>query len=297
MTLTDLAIRTSQLSPERVRSDGGAHLGAVRLYNTLTGDRFGPEVTAATAAEVVTVAGHDLAWITAMPRELWDELPLAGHEIAPPTDCRRTALGGAVEHLVDRHPHGAALFRTFVHGLVWVDLAEGANQTLLTSSSLPVLPYWVFVSRKSQRHIPPNTVAQTPSVRFLAENLYHEAIHQVVNINLLTADVFLPEFDSATAPRIEIPWRAAGGDVRNQFWELDRTLHAVTVYRHLLAFRAVELDDPALSPEERACFETAAAAGREAFEYLVGALRHHGPPFMTQLGLDILAESGSAPSR
>ena len=158
----------------------------------------------------------------------------------------------------------------------------------ITSSSFPVLPLCVFISDKALHHIPPNSISQEPSYRFLAENLYHEAVHQAVNMNLLIHEIFIEDYDSAKSPKVEIPWRY-NQVKRNQYWELDRTFHATVVYSQVIQYRLAQLNDLNLIPFEREAFEEATKAGIEAATYLSQSLLNN-KQYFTEKGAELIED-------
>ncbi|MFJ1755978.1 hypothetical protein [Kitasatospora sp. NPDC088134] len=241
-------------------------------------------------SETVSVAGATFDWFDAeLPAEIADEINLKDYEIAEHTDERRAALTGALDRLSRVHPDGFARVREFVRGLLWVGLKPGVRASSLTSSSDPALPYVIVFSDKASRHIPPNTVSERPSGLFLAENILHEGTHQSISFHVLQHQVFADGYSSQTSPKIEIKWRAGQGDDRNQYWEIDRAFHATCVYNQLLRFRQTELARIDLTPNERACFQSAYDEGLPAVRYLMRELellREHFTPH----GVDLLAD-------
>ncbi|MET8542603.1 hypothetical protein ABZW03_18390 [Kitasatospora sp. NPDC004799] len=241
-------------------------------------------------SEPVTVAGATFDWFDAeLPGEIADEINLTDYEIVQHTAERRAMLTQALDHLSLVHPDGFARVREFVRGLLWVGLKPGNRASSLTSSSDPALPYVITFSDKASRHIPPNTVSEHPSHRYLAENIIHEGTHQSISFHLLQHQVFADDYSSQTSPRIEIRWRAGQGEDRNQHWEIDRAFHATCVYNQLLRFRRTELRRDDLTPDERADFQSAYDEGRPAVRYLMRELellRHHFTPH----GVELLAD-------
>jgi hypothetical protein len=252
----------------------GSHAIPFALFGELTGRaEASSALLEAIAGEQLRVGDDDYLWLDALPDELWQELPLRSHEVVPHTPELRDAItdGLCLMQMID--PEAYRLVRTFVRVIAWVQLRGDyqARDSQITSSSFPVLPFCVFVSPKAQRHIPPNTILDVSSSWLLSENLFHEAVHQAINMNLLLFDVFAPHYDSRLAPKVNIPWR--GTSVRrNQEWELDRVFHASVVYRHLLDYRAKLLAEADLNVEERGAFLEATDAGISAAKFLSASL-------------------------
>ena len=143
--------------------------------------------------------------------------------------------------------------------IVWLDFDEVSGNTKLTSSTFPSLPHTTFVTDKAFIHIPPLAVIDSISAYFLAENIFHEALHQKLSASLLFDDLVDPEFDSRVSFRISVPWRG-------QSWEPDRIVHAAFVYMHLLKLRQDALDaDLPYRDHIKSAWDT----GREALRYLV----------------------------
>jgi hypothetical protein len=117
-------------------------------------------------------------------------------------------------------------------------------------------------------------VGAKPSARFLAENFYHEAVHQLVNAHLLFGRLVPEDFSSETSPKIPISWRATASP-RNREWEIDRVLHAAVVYESMIGYRAAQLTDPTIHPWERAAFEEANAIAVPNLSFLATSLRQH----------------------
>lgn len=105
-----------------------------------------------------------------------------------------------------------------------------SNGNQITSATFPVFPFCSFFSERATFHLPPFYENKKNKKYILSENIYHEAIHQSVNLAILTGEILNPEFNYKTSNKINIPWR-------NKFWELDRVLHATFVYGHLIQYR------------------------------------------------------------
>ncbi len=208
-----------------------------------------------------------------IPQDLWDLLPIKSHEIVVPDNEVVECLVKSLMHLQETFESGFIIVKEFVKYIVWTRL-KAKNvmlDTQITSSSFPKMPFVIFVSDKANYHIPPNNISKEKSFRILAENIYHEAVHQAVNMNILLNDIFIEEFTSATSEKIEIPWRNLSVK-RNQFWEVDRAYHATVVYYQLLKYRFTQLQDNNISEQERAFFHSAIQSGLESALFLSKAL-------------------------
>lgn len=274
----------------------GPHLLPFALYGMFGGKGSG--LLDRVRGEVVSTGGVSVLWLDEEPgRELTPYLPLPSHRPLPHGPELRALLVAAIDHLA-AFPPALDLFSAFIRVVALVELREDYRKrdSQITTSSFPVLPYCAFFSERSFRQLPPRCVSRVPSARFLSENLYHEAIHQALTIQLLLTDVLAPDYDSATSPKVDIYWREeedlqaeTGGSKGNQQWEVDRVLHAAVVYGHVLEYRLHQLRDPALLPYERELFEEAVRTGAESARYLSAALREHGR-FFTPGGLRLVTD-------
>lgn len=206
----------------------------------------------------------------------WHDIALNGHRLMAD---RAPELLDDIEaslRLLSTRPPAWQLVQRFIVTLVPVQADETLFEAprLLTSCSLPEYPLAVFLSPLARRHIPPLSLAKQPSVRLLAENLFHESVHQVVNYEILTGGLLPEEYDSSTSPKIPIFWRQEDAG-RNKAWELDRVLHAAAVYSQLLWWRESELRSGELTHEEQITILEATVAGLQSAEYLVNALTDH----------------------
>ncbi len=163
--------------------------------------------------------------------------------------------------------------------LVWLSYDVSASYSQLTSSSFPILPHCAFVTDKANRHIPPDTVVDRDSIYFLAENLYHEALHLELSATLLLTDVVSDSYESSEARRIQIPWRG-------QSWEPDRIVHAAYVYANILRLRIKAVRAGVIEP---GLGESAMETGLGALKYLSSKLDNCGEMFTDQ-GKDLLLD-------
>ncbi|MEW9528669.1 hypothetical protein [Microbispora sp. NPDC049125] len=277
--------------------EGGPYLLPFALYGMFGGVKE-PDLLDRVRGEVVSTGDVSVLWLQDEPGlELTPHLPLPSHRPLPHTPELRALLTSAIEHL-SAFPPAREIFTTFVRVVALVELRDDYRRrdSQITTSSFPVLPYCAFFSERSFRQLPPRCVSKVASPRFLGENLYHEAIHQALTIQLLLTDVLAPDYDSATSPKVDIYWReeedpaaGPGGSKGNQQWEVDRVLHAAVVYGHVMEYRLHQLRDPALLPYERELFAEAVRTGAESVRYLSAALREHGR-FFTPDGLRLVTD-------
>jgi hypothetical protein len=297
-SIFDPELYRGQLAPRRL----GGGLLPFALYSLFSDLPAQVDLLDRIDGEVIVRGEASLLWLAEDPADrVFPLLPLASHSPLPHTPELREILLAALDRLA-AFPPGMALFTEFVRAVALVELRPDARgrDSQITTSSFPVLPFCVFLSERSMRQLPPRSVNPVRSPRFFAENLYHEAIHQALNVHLLLYDVLSPDYNSATAPKVDIYWREEedfSGDVPmpagNQQWELDRVLHAVVVYGHLLEYRLEQLADPTLEPFERALFTDATRTGLESVRYLMAAMAEHTDCF-TDYGRDVVASLGTA---
>lgn len=215
------------------------------------------------------INGMTWSWITScFDSDVWETLPIQSHQVCSYDRQKEDALFQAIERIYKKHPNQAHFLEKYMKNIFWMELkADQTKKDLITSSSFPVLPYTVFISSKALRHIPPNSVSPTPSIKFLAENLLHEAVHQKVNLLLLNDSVLASDYDSKLSPKISIYWRK-NHEARNQEWEIDRVFHAMQVYAEVILFRAQELNTEDLTDNERQNFANALFDAKEVLSYL-----------------------------
>lgn len=184
------------------------------------------------------------------------DLPLDGHQPLAPAGDRLAFLEDALTTIAADKGRSRVL-REFTSLLVWLE-GDGSGVPLLTSSSLPLVPHCSFITDKALRHIPPDTVFDDDSVYALAENLFHESLHQQLSASILVDDLFVTGYDSHHAERTRVPWR--GSD-----WEPDRVLHATFVYSNLLPMRREAL---ARLSDSKGTLRNALRDGERAYLFL-----------------------------
>ena len=266
------------------------YLSHLHLTAELTGIPHPDQHLSSIDGEKLKVGNDTFFMITKLPEMIWNKLPITSHEILQATKEQKELLSMALHHLKRNYSRAYQLIKEFVRSIVWVRIRKNFvdKDTQITSASFPIMPLCIYISDKATFHIPPNSLSTIQSFRFLAENLYHEAVHQVINMNLLLCDIFNENYDSKTSAKIEIPWRNTQA-IRNQYWELDRVFHAAIVYSQMLKFRISELHESSLHHEERKIFEEAAASGLQSAQHLSESLLSHKDSF-TSVGIKLIEE-------
>lgn len=201
------------------------------------------------------------------------DFPLTSHQLMPASSHREQAIESAMKILEATENQYFKFTREYCKAIHWVELKSDfiGKDDRITSASFPKCPGAVFISNKAMFHIPPNSLFEEPSFYALAENLFHEAIHQSVNEEVLKGHILTNEFDSRTSPKIHIQWRN-NQTSRNQFWELDRAFHAACVYSGLIRLRQKFLKQN-LERDEKGIFEESLPHANESFNYLLSQLR------------------------
>ncbi len=200
-------------------------------------------------------------------RTLFSRLELAGH-----TPLEVPGLGAWIIE-------AAALLRKIDDGVMrftedWCSLVlwvapifEDEPALLLTSVAMPMLPHCTILSVKSLRHIPAKHVYEGASLYALAENLYHEALHQQLSATLIFGRPLSLKRESTV---IQIPWRDAE-------WKIDRVLHAAWVYKNLQQLRVNALAAHCLVATEEYFVESAFRESQTKLDFLRHALSDHLP--------------------
>lgn len=143
---------------------------------------------------------------------------------------------------------------------------DNAQVSELTSSIYPKMTDTIFISQKANIHVPPVNISKKENKYILAENLFHEAIHLFVNKLILNYELI----KASIAPvdhKFEIPWRR-NSSKRNQYWEIDRVLHAASVYSCLIDFRAQVIKKTDSDKEINRFFVDSVESAKENYTYL-----------------------------
>ena len=157
-----------------------------------------------------------------------NSLPLEGHKpIGAPGVLRWIRL--ALDELATIDQESVSFIQEWCSVIVWIERRkERPDVVELTSTSIPILPFATFVSKKFIRHLPPKHILPVVNFYGIQENLFHEALHNQLASYLIIHNAFLRS--PSDSPMIHIPWRKAE-------WPMDRVLHAAWVYSNLLEFR------------------------------------------------------------
>ncbi|GIH98191.1 hypothetical protein [Planobispora takensis] len=225
------------------------------------------------------VAGERFWWIhPSGDGDLNREVGLEGHRVTSPDEPIRRRVHEALTAL-SGVPWAFAMVRTYITSFALIELDEhAAGQRPITSCSLPDIPLCMFFSRVALKHIPPLSVSLEESVLLLAENIYHESVHQHVNHQIITEGVFTGDYDSRTSPLVDISWRKKS-DGSPQQWQLDRVFHAAMVYGHLIAWRLRILRHGGTDDLTRRTIHQASVDSLTVVSELSAALQAHASAF------------------
>lgn len=168
---------------------------------------------------------------------IFNSLPLEGHlPMGVPGMCTWSAA--ALETLSALDNEALSFVQQWCSMILWVAPdADKKPETVLTSVAVPTLPHCTILSVKSLRHIPANHVYEGASTYALAENIFHEALHQQLSASLVFGAGIMSDAENAKLQPIHIPWR-------NTSWEIDRVIHAAWVYTNLQRLRRRALSMP-----------------------------------------------------
>lgn len=223
--------------------------------------------------EVLNISGDEFYLVSEDRDNLLETTALHTHRIAKFDKDFKNDVEEALEYLKQNFEEFYIVIKENVKYIVNLTLKEDSRDidSTITSCSLPSLPYVIFISYKAGYHIPPSNVISTKNKVLLAENIYHEAIHQIVNMSILKKNVLPKNYSSATSPKIDIPWRKQQKEERNKAWELDRVLHATSVYANLLQFRKKMLNE-IVDADFKEFYKEACNSGEESFNNLLNSL-------------------------
>jgi hypothetical protein len=202
-------------------------------------------------------------------------LPLEGHRLAAELKPRKRLIFRALERMAVTEPERLHSVLSWTSLVIWMERKIGSVTTLLTSATFPKFPHCTFLTDKSFRHIPPNSIASWDSDYALRENLYHESLHQELSALLLHRDILSEKYSAKTAPKIPIPWRGAA-------WEPDRAFHAIYVYSGLLPMRMQELSTHKPTSKPFVWTMQALNDGANVLKYLIDKLDGLSNVFTTQ---------------
>ena len=146
---------------------------------------------------------------------------------------RNTAVKVSLQFLRNFDASAYDTIQRHTHSLIWVQVIDKSKPTQLFSSTTFHTPLGVtFLTDLSLRYIPPDVVFSSTSCFALAENLYHEALHQQLYHFIDNHEVLHPSVRGEKGGDIFIPWR-------NVHWKLEHALHAYYVYVHIARLRAM----------------------------------------------------------
>lgn len=252
--------------------------GALRLHEHLLQETPGT-LSGAVELTPFRAGGRDFWWMVPAgpPGALDRAVGLRHHTVVAPPAAFREQLAAALG-LLSAHPWAFAMVERFISNFALLRFDRSPGATPVTSCSVPDFPLSVFLSGLAARHIPPHSVADRGTPLLLAENVFHESVHQFVNHQLLTRPVLDPAYDSADSPRIPIYWRR-DGDGMPRTWELDRVLHAAMVYAQLVDGRYEVLGSDLPSDADREVVLAASRHALGALASLCDALAEHVDAF------------------
>ena len=214
----------------------------------------------------IEVGGHGLYWgMGDISSLVFTVLPLEGHRLARPVERHEQFLAHALRLLNGLDGPFSESVHDYLSMLIWLEESEASVESF-TSSSFPALPHCAFMTDKALRDIPPDTILPEDSPWALAENLYHESLHQQLSATILQEDILSDAYDARSAPKISVPWRSTD-------WEIDRAFHALYVYSRLLPMREQYARSRDLDPLAAFYIAEAIQKGRAALRYLAEALR------------------------
>ena len=223
--------------------------------------------------EILNISGDEFYLVSDDRDNLLETTALNTHRITKFDEDFKNDVEEALEYLKQNFEEFYIVIKENVKYIVNLTLKEDSRDidSTITSCSLPSLPYVIFISYKAGYHIPPSNVISTKNKVLLAENIYHEAIHQIVNMSILKKNVLPKNYSSATSPKIDIPWRKQQKEERNKAWELDRVLHATSVYANLLQFRKKMLNE-IVNNDFKEFYKEACNSGEKSFNHLLNSL-------------------------
>jgi len=235
----------------------------------------------------VPVARDTFLLVRNFPPSVYARLPLAPHLVQTPPLHFLEAVIAAFRFLEHYYAEGHEFVAQYLRLLVLVTIEPqpARDATLLTSCSLPALPFCSFVSEKALVHLPPRHIAAMPDTAVLAENIFHEALHNALTLDILARRVFKTGFRAASWPRVTIPWRADAREGRDRTWPVDRVLHALFVYVGLAGMRLHLLRTRGIDRARRDLLVEALPTAAKAMIHLAQAL-HDFDNCFTADGLD-----------
>jgi hypothetical protein len=263
----------------KIPQDIIASLPPALCYWLLKGDEARPGIKGLSSAEEFALGfqcpeiervGSVLLSVQGLETEIQASLPLHGHRpVAAPGILRWIHL--ALAELSDFAPEAYLFIQDWCSLVVWLEREpERRDVTELTSTSLPMLPFASFVSKKMIRHLPPKHIMPAVNYYGIQENLFHEALHHQLSAFIIQQAVLSKP--PADAPKIPIPWRGVS-------WPIDRVLHAAWVYSGLQDLRRKRLANPVDDQAFNKALGTATEDGAVALEFLANCLMRNRSAF------------------
>ena len=227
-----------------------------------------------------------LHWaVGGMTPQAFHFLRLEGHRMGDATPQREKLLSEAIALLNQLDGPFAASVADFTGLVVWIEQFDPAVSSL-TSSSFPALPHSSFFTNRAAREVLPDTILPEERAWPLAENLYHESLHQQLSATILQEELFADDYDVRSSPRTWIPWRRAS-------WEADRMLHALYVYSRLVPMRVEYRRMHELDPIEERCLVESLRRAVDSLAFLADAVERLGACFSADglsLARDLVAD-------
>lgn len=156
--------------------------------------------------------------------------------------------------------------------LAIIDPLSQHTTNIISSTTFYDYPFCTFFSKCGLFFIPPNTVFFEPNDYAIFDNIYHEALHQELLIQILLDKIFNNYKLVPKENIIPIPWR-------NTLWTIEHALQAYYVYRHLCISRQLfsqSLKDNIMLEK----MKMAILASKYNSEYLYTQLMNHKHLFM-----------------
>lgn len=178
-----------------------------------------------------------------LPKDLEENFPInSSHEIYIPSYEEKIKLKAALKYLYDNYTNEIEELKNYFKIIFWCKLKNDSKEDTITSLTVPKIPNASFISKKALYHNPPEFIhSKDVEINILAENIYHEMIHNKLN-NL----IYYKKFFKSNYDRKELTGQFkinAWESYKDWEWELDRVVHATTVFVHLIKFRKQELNN------------------------------------------------------
>lgn len=116
--------------------------------------------------------------------------------------------------------------------LAIIESTQGGACDIISSTTFYDYPLCTFFTRYGYFYMPPNIVFHEPNDYVIFDNLYHEALHQKLLIQIILGKIFINHKSLSRDEIIPIPWR-------DSKWTIEHALQAAYVYIHLYHARVV----------------------------------------------------------